>query len=210
MIAAFMVGASAPIVQDLGVADPALDAKLKAAKLAFDEEFNTLSLYDRTARTGVWSTEFGYGGPDSHASRDGAQAAYTRPDLQGDRRDRSARHPFSIDKGVLSITAAPATGDMAGQIWEKTYTSGVLTTKTSFSQQYGFFDVRAKLPKGAGMWPAFWLLPADGSWPPEIDIFEQLSKDPNTLYLTGHTKQDGTHQQTQAVISCPGRQRRLP
>ena len=45
------------------------------------------------------------------------------------------------------------------------YTSGLVETKGTFAQAYGRFEVRAKLPRGQGIWPAHWLLPADGAWP---------------------------------------------
>ena len=57
------------------------------------------------------------------------------------------------------------------------YTSGMIRSKTTF--KYGYFEGRFKLPKGRGIWPAFWLN-SDGradselSWPPEIDIFEYV------------------------------------
>jgi len=60
----------------------------------------------------------------------------------------------------------------------KPYTSGKITTggrnasDILFAQKYGRFEASMKLPKGKGMWPAFWLLPTPYSWPPEIDIME--------------------------------------
>ncbi len=51
------------------------------------------------------------------------------------------------------------------------YTIGWLDNFYVMDQQYGFFEMRCKLPQGKGMWPAFWLV-SRHSWPPEIDIFE--------------------------------------
>lgn len=55
-----------------------------------------------------------------------------------------------------------------------------------FLQTYGHFEVKAKIPKGQGLWSAFWLLSAS-HWPPEIDIFEHLGRDPNTLFFSLHS-----------------------
>ena len=58
------------------------------------------------------------------------------------------------------------------------YTSGMISTggtpksKATFAFQYGYIESRIKLPRGAGMWPAFWVIPANRTWPPEIDIME--------------------------------------
>ncbi len=76
------------------------------------------------------------------------------------------------------------------------YASGLITTQGRFSQTYGLFEIRAKLPKGKGLWPAFWLLPENAkkwhergySRMPEIDIMEQLGSDMHTWYATMHTK----------------------
>ena len=68
------------------------------------------------------------------------------------------------------------------------YTSGMIATFDKFSQTYGYFEMRAKLPAGQGLWPAFWLLPQSGAWPPEIDILEVLGHEPSTTYQTFHYK----------------------
>ena len=47
--------------------------------------------------------------------------------------------------------------------------------------------MRARLPRGKGVWPAFWLLPADLAWPPEIDVMESVG-DPSKVYMTAHSK----------------------
>lgn len=53
-------------------------------------------------------------------------------------------------------------------------TSSCLITQSKHSWQYGRFEMRAKIPVGKGMWPAFWTLGIEGNWPAngEIDIME--------------------------------------
>ncbi len=66
------------------------------------------------------------------------------------------------------------------------YTSGLVETRGKFAQQYGRIEVRAKLPQGKGIWPAHWMLPASGKWPPEIDITEIIGHQPNVMHMTVH------------------------
>ncbi len=66
------------------------------------------------------------------------------------------------------------------------YISGMVTTRGRFTQRYGYFEISAKVPSGRGMWPAFWGLPADGSWPPEIDVMEILGHEPSKIHMTSH------------------------
>ena len=55
------------------------------------------------------------------------------------------------------------------------YSIGLINSDISFSQKYGYFEIRCKNPKGPATWPAFWLTGAH-KWPPEIDIFEMYGK----------------------------------
>ncbi len=72
------------------------------------------------------------------------------------------------------------------------YTSGMVASHDKFSQRYGWFETRVKLPRGKGLWPAFWLLPQSRQWPPEIDIMEHKGSLLNHVWLTVHRPQPGT------------------
>ena len=94
--------------------------------------------------------------------------------------------PFSVSNGVLTIEASQASSTGANPLG-LAYNSGVITTYKSFSQLYGYFEVRAQLPSGAGLWPAFWLMPTGFKAGPELDVFEVLGDRPNILYSTVHS-----------------------
>jgi beta-glucanase (GH16 family) len=71
------------------------------------------------------------------------------------------------------------------------FVSGEVTTRGLVTQTYGHFEMLAKMPEANGLWPAFWLVPANGTWPPEIDIVEYIyapwGKTPNkTLDRTSY------------------------
>src|SRR5437870_7316100 len=71
------------------------------------------------------------------------------------------------------------------------YTSARLLTKNKFSQAYGRFEARIKIPYGQGLWPAFWLLGDNidtAHWPNcgEIDIMENIGKEPSIVHGTFH------------------------
>jgi beta-glucanase (GH16 family) len=75
----------------------------------------------------------------------------------------------------------------------KDYASAMMVTMDKFDQKFGYFEMRCKIPKGKGLWPAFWLLPYN-KWPPEIDILEILCHEPNKIYMTNHYTVNGQHQ----------------
>lgn len=71
------------------------------------------------------------------------------------------------------------------------YTSARLTTQNKKQFQFGRIDIRAKLPKGKGIWPALWMLGGNINstpWPGcgEIDIMELLGHEPSKMYSTLH------------------------
>lgn len=68
----------------------------------------------------------------------------------------------------------------------RAYTSGLIDTRWKSDRAFGRFEARIRVPRGRGMWPAFWMLPADGSWPPEIDILEVLGHEPQRAYVSNH------------------------
>lgn len=104
-------------------------------------------------------------------------------------------NPFSVHDGVLTITASRGTNPDG-----LPFNSGMLTTFRSFSQLYGYFEMRAQLPVGAGLWPAFWLLPADGGWPPEIDVMEQLGSKPRSIFVGTHSAVGGANVATTTAV----------
>jgi len=91
---------------------------------------------------------------------------------------------FQVQEGILKIICEdePAFYDGA----KRDYRSGMMTTSGKFSQRYGRFEIRCQVPKGRGLWPAFWLLPDPPAWPPEIDILEILCQETDKVYLTNH------------------------
>lgn len=91
---------------------------------------------------------------------------------------------FHVENGFLKIRCedVPAFYDGA----KREFRSGMMTTTGKFSQQYGRFEIRCRVPKGKGLWPAFWLLPEPPAWPPEIDVLEILGHEPDKVYFSNH------------------------
>jgi beta-glucanase (GH16 family) len=89
-----------------------------------------------------------------------------------------------IQDGRLRLESRRQTYSSQGRSFD--YTSGYVDTRGKFSQLYGRFEVRARLPKGNGIWPAHWLMPQDGSTRPEIDIMELLGGYPSTVHMSNH------------------------
>ena len=113
-------------------------------------------------------------------------------------------------KLVITVRQEPYTGPDGAKF---NYTSARLKTEGLFSQAYGRFEARIKLPAGQGIWPAFWMLgeniPSAG-WPKcgEIDIMENVGKEPGINHgsLRGPSSTNATSDQT-ATITFPAGQK---
>ena len=100
----------------------------------------------------------------------------------------------SLDgSGRLVITARAEALDTSYRCWYGScrYTSARLKTQGRFQQTYGRFEARIRVPRGQGIWPAFWMLGGDidrVGWPRcgEIDVMEHIGREPKVVHGTMH------------------------
>jgi len=135
----------------------------------------------------VWADEFNYTGlPDSNKWRyDVGGQGWGNHELQyyTSKREENAR----VANGLLIIEARK-------EKWQNNdYTSARLVTRGKGDWQYGKIEVRARLPKGTGTWPAIWMLASKDSmrWPDdgEIDIMEHVGYHQGYIHGSVHCKQ---------------------
>ncbi|HXZ68677.1 MAG TPA: glycoside hydrolase family 16 protein [Alphaproteobacteria bacterium] len=144
--------------------------------LTFEETFKTLDISAHGPRTRwiahtPWHGDFG-------------DAIFTDP---------RAGFPFTINDDGLQIEAHKG----ADGKWR----SGLICSmdkdgagQHGFAQQFGYFEMRARLPDGPGVWPAFWLIGTDKSrYSSEIDVMEYYGAFPGYYHVTTHVwrKTDG-------------------
>jgi beta-glucanase (GH16 family) len=141
-------------------------------KLVWSDEFNgpNGSAVDSTK----WATETGGGGWGNN------ELEYYTSRLEN----------ASLQNGNLVIKAMQEKYTGADGV-TRNYTSARLKTQGKFSQAYGRFEARIKIPRGQGIWPAFWMLGNDvekPGWPDcgEIDIMENIGKEPALVHGTIH------------------------
>jgi beta-glucanase (GH16 family) len=138
------------------------------AKLVWSDEFNYTGLPDSSK----WGYDVGGSGWGNNEKQ-----YYTEKRLEN----------AAVKNGILRITAIKESFEGMN------YTSARLITKNKGDWKYGRFEIRAKLPKGRGVWPAIWMLSTDwkyGGWPEsgEIDIMENVGYLPDSVFGTVHTK----------------------
>ena len=160
-----------------------------SANPTFDDEFNTLSLYD--GETGTWQPSMFY---SPNGTTDPSISSWEVNPMWGPTSAPEA-NVYSASDGVLSMGIKPTPASVSAAVQNKPFLAGELTTYQSFSQTYGYFEMKAKAAAGAGTISAFWLLPVDGSWPPELDAAELLGNNPTTLVMTAHSSSSGTNPQ---------------
>lgn len=156
---------------------------------------------DRKEYELVWEDDFTYeGAPDGTKwNYDLGNHQWANQELQA-YTDRPGN--VSVQGGKLVIRA------LKEQDGERQYTSTRLTTFGRQSWQYGYFEIRAKLPAGGGSWPALWFLPDDihqgVRWPlcGEIDMLEHSGQHPGDVFYSlhsqkhNHTLRDGVQYTT--------------
>ena len=110
------------------------------------------------------------------------------------------RNNVSVADGALKLQARRENA-VAWNGRTYSYTSGMVSTggkvdeiDPGFVFTYGYVEARVKVPKGQGLWPALWLLPANHEWPPEIDVMEILGDEPTVTHMHYHyLRPDGSH-----------------
>ena len=142
-------------------------------KLTFSQEFEGPK--GTAPDPAVWARDLG-----GHGFGNNEMESYTD----------GAKNAFLNGSGQLVIEARKEPTKGADGI-AKDYSSARLKTQGTFSQLYGKFEARLWLPKGQGIWPAFWMLGdniGSAGWPKcgEIDIMEFLGHDVKNSYGTLH------------------------
>lgn len=120
--------------------------------LVWSDEFTT-----STVDASKWSYQTGDGCPNLCGWGNSELEYYT-----------NSSNNVYIDNGVLVLKAIKENQGGAS------FSAGKLITNGKFSRTYGRFEARMRMPSGAGLWPAFWMLPTNNNWPTtgEIDIME--------------------------------------
>ena len=168
-------------------------------EVSFSDEFKNLRLWDGTPR-GIWEPQYPWGSRTNGAKE---LEYYVDPRPGHDSPALFELAPFSIEKSGLLIQARPVPVTRQAFTEHLPYASGLLTTFHSFSFTYGYVEMRARVPAGKGLWPAFWLLPVDETWPPEIDVMEALDQNTNEFHATAHTRASGKHTAVSSTVETP-------
>ncbi|WP_042167280.1 hemoblobin-interacting domain-containing protein [Paenibacillus gorillae] len=153
-----------------------IDAE-KMWSLTWSDEFDNYDPSATVDTNGVnldkWGYQLGTGSQYGLSDWGNGELQYYRPEN------------LKVEDGKLTIAARKE--NFGG----KGYTSGRLWTQPTFTQAYGKFEARMKLPEGQGLWPAFWMMPADseyGGWASsgELDIMEAKGRLPEEVGGTIH------------------------
>jgi len=149
-----LLAMSVAIATLFGAAVPALAATPPSSRLLWADEFDGSAGSSAWARLTPWNTQ------------------YTTGELEYYDADN-----VSFSDGKMYLTSEERS------VGGHSYASGIVTSLNRDKFSYGYFEIRAELPKGQGVWPAFWLT-NDSTL--EIDVFEMLGHKPDRQYMTLH------------------------
>ena len=169
-------------------------------RLIFADEFDRLSLLN-VAPNGLWEPAYPWGARNNPDNRE--LEYYLDPRSGGEIGPLAEISPFSVQDGMLSITARPTPPKFKSHSQGLSYLSGMLNTAKTFSFMYGYIEVRARIPQGRGLWPAIWMLPDAGGWPPEIDVMEAMGHNTNRYFGSLHSRQHGFSIEAVNMIETP-------
>jgi beta-glucanase (GH16 family) len=149
-------------------------------KLVWSDEFNSRA--GTAPNASVWGREVGDGTVNGIPGWGNSELEYYTDGTNNVATDGS---------GNLNMVAKKADGSLLCYYGPCEYTSARLLTKNRFEVAYGRIEARIKVPQGAGLWPAFWMLGTDidqVNWPQtgEIDIMENVGRLPNQVFGTLH------------------------
>lgn len=104
--------------------------------------------------------------------------------------------------GLHVVNKLDAFTDSSGQAWQGH--CGFANTYSKWSFGWGYLEIKARMPKGQGLWPCLWLLPSASGlpWPPELDILEMAGQSPNQVNQTLHYLHGGVNQQSSSVYTA--------
>jgi beta-glucanase (GH16 family) len=156
-----------------GIAAEQTQIDLADYNLTFEENFDDISV-------SAW-------GPISMPGAPGKSRWIAHTPWNGDFGDAQFKDPtpdgpFSTENGILKIEARKINGK-----WFSGLISSMDANGNGFAQRHGYFEIRTKLPKGPGVWPAFWLIAnqqPDAS--AEIDVLEYYGQFPETYHVVTH------------------------
>ena len=158
----------------------------------------------------VWGDEFnGTGLPDD--SKWNYEKGYVRSSELQYYAEKRIENSYQ-ENGLLHLVARQDSSIIDGEM--RPMSSASIITKGKAAWQYGYVEVKAKVPyfAGIGTWPAIWMMPRDdfyGGWPRsgEIDILEHVASDYRYVYFSQHsykyTNVDGANLHKTTKSYCP-------
>ncbi len=152
-----------------------------------DDDFDGTSL-----NSSLWNTQYPWG-EDNNG--DGSENCYLPSNVA---LDGQSHLVLTGRRGQVHGTGSNG----KAKTWP--YSSGQVNTYGKFSMTHGVLEIRAQVPAGLGTWPAFWSLPANSSWPPEVDVMEVYGVEPGTVDMSYHWGTERTPREKDSETTLPG------
>ena len=167
--------------------EPLRSLRVEKLALSFRDDFRSLDISDKVGSGARWFAHTPWFGDFGDATFVGAGPG----------------GPFSTGPRGLRITASRGPNGR----WR----SGLISSRdhdgfggSGFAQQFGYFEISAKLPKGDGVWPAFWLIGVDKRVSSsEIDVFEFYGRFPEYYHVVTHLFHGGKDKSDNITLRVP-------